>query len=119
MSLTREMQEILDRNTQEPENVANLESALTKKKAFQLYNDDVESLINNFSPEEIGTIFIAISKYAIYGEEAETFSDRACDIAYKNLVSALKRNNEKYLLSCQKKKKAVEERWKNEKNKNL
>ena len=58
------------------------------KKSFQLFYDNIEPVIENFSDEEIGKIIRAVATYEMYGEITE-FEDRALD-----------RNMEKYLKRC-------------------
>ena len=108
MSDRRTLQDIIAEHTADP---AIDKSVLEKKNSFLLYHDDVENLLNNdFSNEEIGLMFKAISMYAMYGEcvDSEFFSsDRACICTYNNFISALKRSYDSYVKSCKKKSEAA------------
>ncbi len=118
MSDTRTINDICNENIRKYESSATPNETLKKKRAFQLYYDDVKSLLDNFSPEEIGEIFTAVARFEMYGEEAK-LSDRACNLKYADIVSALKRNNEKYLEACEKKRAGANERWRREKEKEV
>ena len=70
------------------------------KKSFQLFYDNIEPVIENFSVEEIGKIFRAVATYEIYGEITE-FEDRALQISYNQIKGSLDRNMEKFQEMCE------------------
>ena len=70
------------------------------KKSFQLFYDNIEPVIENFSDEEIGKIIRAVATYEMYGEITE-FEDRALQISYNQIKGSLDRNMEKFQEMCE------------------
>ena len=70
------------------------------KKSFQLFYDNIEPVIENFSDEEIGKIIRAVATYEMYGEITE-FEDRALQISYNQIKGSLDRNMGKFLERCE------------------
>ena len=75
----------------------------TTKKSFQLFYDAVESMLENFSDEEVGMLFRAIASYEMYGE-IPAFEDRAMQMTFNQFRSALDRNMESFKATCERNK---------------
>ena len=73
------------------------------KKSFHLFYDNIEPVIENFTDEEIGKLFRAVSIYEMYGEITE-FEDRALQISYNQIIGSLDRNMGKYQETCERNK---------------
>ena len=78
----------------------------------------LEAPVSKLSDKQAGVLFKSILKYAKNGTIA-TFEDSAVDIAFEIVRQDIDYANAKYDEVCQKRKEAVQKRWKNTKDTNV
>ena len=86
----------------------------TDKGSIVINTKDVENMLQDFSKEEAGEIFMALLAYANRGEEYKT-DDRSMRTLFRTIQANIDRNNEKYEEKCERNRQIALEREKKRK----
>lgn len=86
----------------------------TDKSSIVINTKDAENMLQDFTKEEAGEIFMALLAYANRGEEFKT-DDRSMRTLFRTLQANIDRNNEKYEEKCERNRQIAMEREKKRK----
>lgn len=86
----------------------------TDKSSIVINTKDAENILQDFTKEEAGEIFMALLAYANRGEEFKT-DDRSMRTLFRTLQSNIDRNNERYEEKCERNRQIAMEREKKRK----
>lgn len=86
----------------------------TGKSSIVINTKDAENMLQDFTKEEAGEIFMALLAYANRGEEFKT-DDRSMRTLFRTLQANIDRNNEKYEEKCERNRQIAMEREKKRK----
>lgn len=86
----------------------------TDKSSIVINTKDAENMLQDFTKEEAGEIFMALLAYANRGEEFKT-DDRSMRTLFRTLQANIDRNNEKYEEKCERNRQIALEREKKRK----
>ena len=86
----------------------------TYKSSIVINTKDAENMLQDFTKEEAGEIFMALLAYANRGEEFKT-DDRSMSTLFRTLQANIDRNNEKYEEKCERNRQIAMEREKKRK----
>lgn len=86
----------------------------TDKSSIVINTKDAENILQDFTKEEAGEIFMALLAYANRGEEFKT-DDRSMRTLFRTLQANIDRNNEKYEEKCERNRQIAMEREKKRK----
>lgn len=86
----------------------------TDKSSIVINTKDAENMLQDFTKEETGEIFMALLAYANRGEEFKT-DDRSMRTLFRTLQANIDRNNEKYEEKCERNRQIALEREKKRK----
>jgi hypothetical protein len=86
----------------------------TDKSSIVINTKDAENMLQDFTKEEAGEIFMALLAYANRGEEFKT-DDRSMRTMFRTLQANIDRNNEKYEEKCERNRQIAMEREKKRK----
>lgn len=86
----------------------------TDKSSIVINTKDAENILQDFTKEEAGEIFMALLAYANRGEEFKT-DDRSMRTLFRMLQSNIDRNNERYEEKCERNRQIAMEREKKRK----
>lgn len=86
----------------------------TDKSSIVINTKDAENMLQDFTKEEAGEIFMALLAYANRGEEFKT-DDRSMRTLFRTLQANIDRNNEKYEEKCERNRQIAKEREKKRK----
>lgn len=86
----------------------------TDKKSIVINTKDAENMLQDFTKEEAGEIFMALLAYTNRGEEFKT-DDRSMRTLFRTLQANIDRNNEKYEEKCERNRQIAMEREKKRK----
>ena len=86
----------------------------TDKSSIVINTKDAENILQDFTKEEAGEIFMALLAYANRGEEFKT-DDRSMRTLFRTLQANIDRNNEKYEEKCERNRQIALEREKKRK----
>lgn len=86
----------------------------TDKSSIVINTKDAENMLQDFTKEEAGEIFMALLAYANKGEEFKT-DDRSMRTLFRTLQANIDRNNEKYEEKCERNRQIAMEREKKRK----
>ena len=86
----------------------------TDKGSIVINTKDAENMLQDFSKEEAGEIFMALLAYANRGEEYKT-DDRSMRTLFRTIQANIDRNNEKYEEKCERNRQIALEREKKRK----
>lgn len=86
----------------------------TYKSSIVINTKDAENMLQDFTKEEAGEIFMALLAYANRGEEFKT-DDRSMRTLFRTLQANIDRNNEKYEEKCERNRQIALEREKKRK----
>lgn len=86
----------------------------TDKGSIVINTKDAENMLQDFTTEEAGQIFMALLAYANRGEEFKT-DDRSMRTLFRTLQANIDRNNEKYEEKCERNRQIALEREKKRK----
>ena len=86
----------------------------TDKSSIVINTKDAENMLQDFTKEEAGEIFMALLAYASRGEEFKT-DDRSMRTLFRTLQANIDRNNEKYEEKCERNRQIAMEREKKRK----
>lgn len=86
----------------------------TDKSSIVINTNDAENMLQDFTKEEAGEIFMALLAYANRGEEFKT-DDRSMRTLFRTLQANIDRNNEKYEEKCERNRQIAMEREKKRK----
>lgn len=86
----------------------------TDKSSIVINTKDAENILQDFTKEETGEIFMALLAYANRGEEFKT-DDRSMRTLFRTLQANIDRNNEKYEEKCERNRQIAMEREKKRK----
>lgn len=86
----------------------------TDKSSIVINTKDAENMLQDFTKEEAGEIFMALLAYANRGEEFKT-DDRSMRTLFRTLQANIDRNNEKYKEKCERNRQIAMEREKKRK----
>lgn len=84
------------------------------KNSIVINTKDAENMLQDFTKEEAGEIFMALLAYANRGEEFKT-DDRSMRTLFRTLQANIDRNNEKYEEKCERNRQIAMEREKKRK----
>ena len=82
----------------------------TDKGSIVVNTKDAEDMLQDFTKEEAGEIFMALLAYANRGEEYET-DDRSMRILFRTIQANINRNNQRYDEKCERNRQAIKKRW--------
>ena len=82
----------------------------TDKSSIVINTKDAENMLQDFTKEEAGEIFMALLAYANRGEEYET-DDRSMRTLFRTIQANIDRNNERYEEKCERNRQAIKKRW--------
>ena len=88
-----------------------------EKNTFIAYKNWIDYFDEDTTYEEKGMLFDAILRYQ-NGETDVTPADPALRVVFRKIKSEMKANDEAYAEVCEKRKKAIDERWKNTRDTN-
>ncbi len=80
------------------------------KGSFILYDSDLKAL-ELLTKSQVGTLFKALAGYRLRGEEPDFGKNVAVDIIFRQIVTHIEINEEKYRATCEKKSEAMKKRW--------
>ena len=86
----------------------------TDKSSIVINTKDAENMLQDFTKEEAGEIFMALLAYANRGEEFKT-DDRSMRTLFRTLQANIDRNNERYEEKCERNRQIALEREKKRK----
>ena len=86
----------------------------TDKSSIVINTKDAENILQDFTKEEAGEIFMALLAYANRGEEFKT-DDRSMRTLFRTLQANIDRNNERYEEKCERNRQIAMEREKKRK----
>lgn len=86
----------------------------TDKSSIVINTKDAENILQDFTNEEAGEIFMALLAYANRGEEFKT-DDRSMRTLFRTLQANIDRNNERYEEKCERNRQIAMEREKKRK----
>lgn len=86
----------------------------TDKSSIIINTKDAENMLQDFTKEEAGEIFMALLAYANRGEEFKT-DDRSMRTLFRTLQANIDRNNDKYEEKCERNRQIAMEREKKRK----
>ena len=86
----------------------------TDKSSIVINTKDAENILQDFTKEEAGEIFMALLAYANRGEEFKT-DDRSMRTLFRTLQANIDRNNERYTEKCERNRQIAMEREKKRK----
>lgn len=86
----------------------------TDKSSIVINTKDAENMLQDFTKEEAGEIFMALLAYANRGEEFKT-DDRSMRTLFRTLQANIDRNNERYEEKCERNRQIAKEREKKRK----
>lgn len=86
----------------------------TDKSSIVINTKDAENMLQDFTKEEAGEIFMALLAYANRGDEFKT-DDRSMRTLFRTLQANIDRNNEKYEEKCERNRQIAMEREKKRK----
>lgn len=86
----------------------------TDKSSIVINTKDAENMLQDFTKEEAGEIFMALLAYTNRGEEFKT-DDRSMRTLFRTLQANIDRNNEKYEEKCERNRQIAMEREKKRK----
>lgn len=86
----------------------------TDKSSIVINTKDAENILQDFTKEEAGEIFMALLAYANRGEEFKT-DDRSMRTMFRTLQANIDRNNERYEEKCERNRQIAMEREKKRK----
>ncbi|OZT04994.1 DUF6291 domain-containing protein [Prevotella sp. 885] len=86
----------------------------TDKGSIVINTKDAENMLQDFTKEEAGEIFMALLAYANRGEEYET-DDRSMRTLFRTIQANIDRNNERYEEKCERNRQIALEREKKRK----
>lgn len=86
----------------------------TDKSSIVINTKDAENMLQDFTKEEAGEIFMALLAYANRGEEFKT-DDRSMRTLFRTLQANIDRNNERYEEKCERNRQIAMEREKKRK----
>lgn len=86
----------------------------TDKSSIVINTKDAENILQDFTKEEAGEIFMALLAYANSGEEFKT-DDRSMRTLFRTLQANIDRNNERYEEKCERNRQIAMEREKKRK----
>lgn len=86
----------------------------TDKSSIVINTKDAENILQDFTKEEAGDIFMALLAYANRGEEFKT-DDRSMRTLFRTLQANIDRNNERYEEKCERNRQIAMEREKKRK----
>ena len=86
----------------------------TDKGSIVINTKDAETMLQDFTKEEAGEIFMALLAYANRGEEYET-DDRSMRTLFRTIQANIDRNNERYEEKCERNRQIALEREKKRK----
>lgn len=86
----------------------------TDKSSIVINTKDAENILQDFTKEETGEIFMALLAYANRGEEFQT-NDRSMRTLFRTLQANIDRNNERYEEKCERNRQIAMEREKKKK----
>lgn len=86
----------------------------TDKSSIVINTKDAENMLQDFTKEEAGEIFMALLAYANRGEEYET-DDRSMRTLFRTIQANIDRNNERYEEKCERNRQIALEREKKRK----
>ena len=86
----------------------------TDKSSIVINTKDAENMLQDFTKEEAGEIFMALLAYANRGEEVKT-DDRSMRTLFRTLQANIDRNNERYEEKCERNRQIAMEREKKRK----
>ena len=86
----------------------------TEKSSIVINTKDAENILQDFTKEEAGEIFMALLAYANRGEEFKT-DDRSMRTLFRTLQANIDRNNERYEEKCERNRQIAMEREKKRK----
>lgn len=86
----------------------------TDKSSIVINTKDAENMLQDFTKEEAGEIFMALLAHANRGEEFKT-DDRSMRTLFRTLQANIDRNNEKYEEKCERNRQIAMEREKKRK----
>lgn len=86
----------------------------TDKGSIVINTKDAENMLQDFSKEEAGEIFMALLAYANRGEEYKT-DDRSMRTLFRTIQANIDRNNERYEEKCERNRQIALEREKKRK----
>ena len=86
----------------------------TDKSSIVINTKDAENMLQDFTKEEAGEIFMALLAYANRGEEFKT-DDRSMRTLFRTLQANIDRNNERYTEKCERNRQIAMEREKKRK----
>lgn len=82
----------------------------TDKGSIVINTKDAENMLQDFTKEEAGEIFMALLAYANRGEEFKT-DDRSMRTLFRTIQANIDRNNERYEEKCERNRQAIKKRW--------
>lgn len=82
----------------------------TDKGSIIINTKDAENMLQDFTKEEAGEIFMALLAYANRGEEFKT-DDRSMRTLFRTIQANIDRNNERYEEKCERNRQAIKKRW--------
>lgn len=85
---------------------------MNDSKNSMIFYYDWQNLFEELDDSEIGQLVMAALRYDQSGEDTD-FEDKGMRVAFKAMKNSIKVSNEKYQKSCEKKRQAMERRWKN------
>ena len=88
----------------------------TDKSSIVINTKDAENILQDFTKEEAGEIFMALLAYANRGEEFKT-DDRSMRTLFRTLQANIDRNNERYEEKCERNRQIAMEREKRQEKK--
>lgn len=86
----------------------------TDKSSIVINTKDAENILQDFTKEEAGEIFMALLAYANRGEEFKT-DDRSMRTLFRTIQANIDRNNERYEEKCERNRQIAMEREKKRK----
>ena len=86
----------------------------TDKGSIVINTKDAENMLQDFTTEEAGQIFMALLAYANRGEEFKT-DDRSMRTLFRTIQANIDRNNERYEEKCERNRQIAQEREKKRK----
>lgn len=84
---------------------------MSDSKNSMIFFYDWQNLFEELTDAEIGQLVMAALKYDQSGTDTK-FQDKGMRVAFKAMKNSIKVSNEKYQTACEKKREAMERRWK-------